>query len=334
MSNLIRFDWAFKRLLRQKANFVVLEGLLTSLLGKSIRIVRILESEGNKQYLADKFNRVDILAECDNKEKVIIEIQNNRELDYFHRMLYGTAKVVTEYINAGEEYAKIKKVYSVNIVYFELGQGEDYVYRGTTEFKGIYKKDVLQLSKTQQEQFQVSDLKDIYPEYYVLRVEDFNASAVTPLDEWVSFLKTGEIPLSARAPGLQEARERLRADKMSKSERQRYNHHLENLRYQRSVIKTGIIEGIEEGEKRGIEKGLKEGLKKGFKKGLKEGLKEGLKKGEEKGLKKGKEEGLKKGKEEEKKEIAQKLLDQGMSIKDIAKITGLSEAEIKKNEKG
>ena len=36
----IRFDWAMKRLLRNKANFAVLEGLLTTLLGEKITIRR------------------------------------------------------------------------------------------------------------------------------------------------------------------------------------------------------------------------------------------------------------------------------------------------------
>jgi hypothetical protein len=61
-SNYIRFDWAIKRLLRQKANFVVLESFLSSLLNETVRIERILESEGNKDTEDDKFNRLDMLA--------------------------------------------------------------------------------------------------------------------------------------------------------------------------------------------------------------------------------------------------------------------------------
>ena len=38
----IRFDWAMKRLLRQKANFGILEGLLTTLLGMKIKIRQML----------------------------------------------------------------------------------------------------------------------------------------------------------------------------------------------------------------------------------------------------------------------------------------------------
>ena len=62
MANLVSFDWAIKRLLRNKADYCIVEGLLTVLLGKQIRINSLLESEGNKETEEDKFNRVDILA--------------------------------------------------------------------------------------------------------------------------------------------------------------------------------------------------------------------------------------------------------------------------------
>ena len=214
-SNLVRFDWAAKRLLRNKSNFVVLEGFLSVLLEDEIHIERILESEGNQQKFDDKFNRVDMLAENSKGELVIIEVQNNRELDYFHRMLYGTSKAITEYMNQGDPYAKVKKVYSVNIVYFDLGQGDDYVYHGYTEFRGIHTKDVLRLSVQQQEQFVCHDAGELFPEYYVLRVDEFDKLAKTPLDEWILFLKTGEIAENVTASGLREARERLRVDKLS-----------------------------------------------------------------------------------------------------------------------
>lgn len=80
---LIRFDWAIKRLLRNKSDHVVVEGLLTVLMGKPIKIKNLLESEGNQESADSKFNRVDLLAESEAGELMIFEIQNNRELDYF-----------------------------------------------------------------------------------------------------------------------------------------------------------------------------------------------------------------------------------------------------------
>ena len=257
--NLIRFDWAAKRLLRQKANFVVLEGLLSVLLNDRVKIVRLLESEGNKQSADDKFNRIDILAETDCDGLIIIEVQNERELDYFHRMLYGVSKVITEYIHESDFYSIIKKVYSVNILYFELGQGKDYLYRGRMDFRGVFENDKLLLTARQAEQFKCLEVGDLYPEYFILRVNEFDKLAVTPLDEWFIFLKTGEIPIDAKAPGLPEARERLRRDRMSKTEQEEYDVHLEAVRYQKSLMRTGIIEGRAEGREEGRAEGRAEG---------------------------------------------------------------------------
>lgn len=44
-AKLVRFDWAVKRLLRNKSNFVILEGFLSTLLEEKIKIVRLLESD-------------------------------------------------------------------------------------------------------------------------------------------------------------------------------------------------------------------------------------------------------------------------------------------------
>jgi predicted transposase/invertase (TIGR01784 family) len=307
-SNFIRFDWAAKRLLRQKSNFVVLEGLLSTLLGEDIRIQKILESEGNKNSADDKFNRVDLLAENSKGELIIVEVQNNRELDYFHRMLYGVSKAIVEYIGQGDLYSQVKKLYSVNIVYFDLGQGEDYVYHGRTEFRGIHKNDVLKLSAHQQEQFACLEIGDLYPEYYVLRVDDFNKKAVTPLDEWISFLKTGEIPENAQAKGLPEARERLRIDLLNKADRTEYDTHMESLRYQRSVLQTSLIEGKMEGRMEGLAEGRIEGKM------------EGLIEGEAIGIEKG-----------EKKKTIQIVLESfkaGLPVETIAIITGLPPDEV------
>ena len=299
-SSLVRFDWAIKRLLRQKSNFVVLEGLLSTLLGENVIIVRILESEGNKEDSEDKFNRVDVLAENSKGELVIIEVQNNRELDYFHRMLYGTSKAVTEYIHEGEKYGTIKKIYSVNIIYFDLGQGKDYVYHGKTQFKGIHFDDILKLSTRQREQFVKQEANDIFPEYYVLRVNEFDELAKTPLDQWIYFLKTGEIDEHATAKGLPEAREKLRIDRLSPSEKSQYYAHMEALRYQKSVIETGWIEGHADGRAEGIAEGKAEGRA----------------------------EGIAEGQNLEKRQIAANLKKQGLSIEIIANCTGLSPEEI------
>ncbi len=149
MANYIRFDWAMKRMLRNKANFGVLEGLLTTLLEEKITIRHMLESGSNQEEEYDKYNRVDMLAENSKGELILVEVQNNNEFAYFQRMLFGTSKLVTEYIKRGEGYQNVRKIYSVNIVYFSLGHGSDYAYHGTTEFRGMHDNDILKLSPFQ-----------------------------------------------------------------------------------------------------------------------------------------------------------------------------------------
>ena len=251
MNKYIRFDWAMKRLLRNKANFSVLEGLLTTLLNEKIVIQKLLESESNQEDEYDKYNRVDLLAENSKGDLVLIEVQNNNEYAYFQRMLFGTSKLVTEYINRGEGYENVRKVYSINIVYFSLGSGKDIVYHGKTEFRGIHENDILELTPFQRQTFKVDAVSQLYPEYYILKVNDFNKVATTPLEEWIYYLNTGDIPANAQAPGLDAVRERLKLDRMSKDELNAYYRHLDNIVILRDNIYTERAEGRAEGREEG-----------------------------------------------------------------------------------
>ncbi len=268
MGNYIRFDWAMKRLLRNKANYSVLEGLLTTLLNENIKIKNLLESESNQEEEFDKYNRVDMLAENSRGELVLIEVQNNNEYAYFQRMLFGTSKLVTEYINRGDGYEKVRKVYSINIVYFSLGHGKDIVYHGKTEFRGIHENDILELAPFQKQTFNVDTVSQLYPEYYILKVNDFNKVATTPLEEWIYYLNTGNISDDAKAPGLDAVRKRLKVDNMSSSEKGAYYRHLDNIVILRDNIFTERAEGRAEGRVEGRAEGLVEGIEKGREKAI------------------------------------------------------------------
>lgn len=255
---LVRFDWAMKRLLRNKANFDILEGFLTELLLEDFKIKQILESEGNKESEDDKFNRVDILVNNNKGELVIVEIQNTREADYFQRMLYGTAKVIVEHIAEGQLYSQVKKVYSVNIVYFDLGQGADYVYHGMTKFVGIHSNSELELSEKQKELFQKPTVTDLYPEYYVIKTNRFNEIAKDTLDEWIYFLKTAEIKEEFTAKGLKAASQKLDILKLNPADRKDYDQYLEIQRSDASFVETVKLE-ISSAIREVAENAIKEG---------------------------------------------------------------------------
>ena len=233
---LISFDWAIKRLLRNKANFVVLEGFLSELLFDNIKIEQIIESEGNQETDEDKFNRVDILTQNSKNELIIIEIQSTYEIDYFHRMAYGVSKSISENLSLGQKYSEIKKVISINIVYFDLGHGQDYIYKGKTDFKGLHQNDILALTDKQKSTFLKEEISAIFPEFYLLKVNQFNDNAKDTLDEWIYFLKNSEVQDSFKAKGLKEAGEVLDIMRLPKNDQYGYNRYLDSLHLKASEI--------------------------------------------------------------------------------------------------
>jgi len=300
---LISFDWAIKKILRNKANFGILEGFLSELItpDKNLKIIKLLESESNKETKDNKSNRVDILVEIEPGDIVIIEVQVDCELDFLHRVLFGTSKVITEHLAKKQPYAKIKKVYSVNILYFDLGHGKDYIYKGTTDFIGMHNKEVLQLNVRQKKIYQKELINEIYPEYYLIKINNFDGLAKNTLDEWIYFLKNEEIKPEFHAKGLQEAKVELDILKLSYEDREEYERYQDDLHYQASMIESSYVEGKYHGEKAGEKIGLKKGLEKGLKKGLEKG----------------------------KKDIVLNMLKNNISLDNVAKFTGLSLEEIK-----
>jgi len=298
---LVSFDWALKRLLRSKANFGILEGFLSELLKDDIKILEILEGESNKEHERDKYNRVDLKVQNQKEQILIIEVQYQKELDFLQRILYGASKVLIEHLHEAQKYSEIVKVISISILYFDLGHGTDYVYHGTTRFIGIHNSDELQLSHEQKEFYGMNLPYEIYPEYYLIKINNFNDIAKNTLDEWIYFLKNEEIKDNFSAKGLSEAKTELDILKLSDEERRVYSDYIEDMRYQASMFESSYGDGLRKGREEGREEGEKIGIEK--------------------------------GKKEEKLSLARQLLSQGkMTIQEISDITGLSVEEIKGDE--
>ncbi len=292
----IRFDWAIKRLLRQKANFDVLEGFLTVFIGEEVKIVEILESEGNQQTQDDKFNRVDIKARNSKGEIILVEVQNTSELYYLERILYGVAKAITEHIHLGDTYKEVKKVYSISILYFDIGKGADYLYVGQNKFIGVHTNDQLVITAKEKGALVQKSPAEIFPEYILVRVNEFDKVAVTPLEEWVAYLKSGVIKENTTAPGLQEARKKLQYYSMTDAERYAYDEHLNAVMIQNDVLGNAREEGLAEGRAEGRAEGLTQGRAE--------------------------------GRAEAKKDIVKSMLSNGLSVEQAAKYSGLTVEEV------
>ena len=89
--------------------------------------------------------------------------------------------------------------------------------------------------------------QDIFPEYYIIRVNEFNSVATTPIEEWLDYLKNNRIKDDTSTPGLKEARQKLLYMTMSDKERRAYDEHMDDIMVQNDVLDTAKMEGRAEG---------------------------------------------------------------------------------------
>ena len=137
---------------------------------------------------------------------------------------------------------------------------------------------------------------DVFPEYYIVRVNEFNDVARTPLEEWLDYLKNNRIKDDTRTPGLKEARQRLLYLTMSDADRKAYLAHMDNLRVQKDVLDSAKLEGLMEGKIEGRIEGIREGKIE--------------------------------GKIEGKTEVAKNMKSAGLAVQTIMQFTGLTQEQI------
>jgi predicted transposase/invertase (TIGR01784 family) len=251
---LIRFDWAMKTILRDKANFDVLEGFLSALLDDDdIKIISLLESESNQKTEEDKYNRVDLLVQDKENRKIYIEIQNTRESDYLESLLYCTSKIIVDHQKLGDDFRNISKVISISIMYFNLGFGDDYIYYGTNEFFGlntntklVVKKRV-ELAGSIEPKYQFVE-KKIFPEYYIITVERYKNIVKKKIDEWIYMFKNSEIAEGSSSKNIDKAEQKLAELNMTEEERKAYEKYIINMVRDRDAINTAKDEGKIEGK--------------------------------------------------------------------------------------
>ncbi len=271
---IVSFDWAIKNIIRDKANYDILEGFLHALLKETITIIELIESESNPDNQEMKYNRVDVLAKNSRGEHIIIEVQYAPETCYFKRLLYGTSKDIVDNISIGEDYSTVKKVYSISLVYFDVEKHKkgtevsDYVYCGKVEFTGFHNGKKVKINPTYLSGYDnaAKDDINIFPEYYIIPIKVFNDVIHDDLDEWIYAFKNHEVKDDFKAPGIKAMSEKLDFVSMSPEEQREYTKYLADLASTRGVLDFNAREA----EKKGIKKGIKEGIKEGIEKGRKE----------------------------------------------------------------
>ena len=304
----ISLDYAIKHLLKSKENYGIIENFLSTLISvvkyNPIKITALLDPESTKERKYSKKSIADLMAEDQEGNKYIIEVERAYKVNFFHKSCFNTSRAIVDSISSSVDYVKITKVIHI-VLLFDLppeNTFESTIYHGKTEFRSLKKEfhSAKRLSKdTKQYNF-----PNIYPEYFVICVPNYQDKVEDDLDEWLYVLKHGKVPQNFQGTYMSQVRERINYLNMDEDVRNSY------IRYKLDMI------DLRESHKTSYEAGNLKGLKKGIEKGKEEGLKEGMEKGKEEGLKEGQ------------KKIAKKLLSLGMKEIQISQATGLTIAEI------
>ena len=263
---IVSFDWAIKNILRDKANYDVLEGFLHALLKEKITITDLIESESNQDNREMKFNRVDVLAINSKDEHIIIEVQYSPEQSYFKRLLYGTSKDIVDNIKIGEDYSSVKKVYSVSLIYFDVeassekNDDRDYVYHGKVDFTGLHNGEKVNINPTYLVGYDTTKKDDIniFPEYFIIPLELFNDAINDDLDEWIYAFKNHEVKEEFKSVGIKELGEKLDFVSMNPKQQKQYKKYLEDLASDRGALELNALKAKKERDfeiaKRGLNK--------------------------------------------------------------------------------
>jgi len=331
---IISLDYAIKNVLRDKANFAILSGFLTELLGRKVVVDEILESEGNADQSQGKVNRLDMKARIDGGEIAVFEFQFYDQIDFFGKILFNVCKAVVEQVSSGRLY-DIKKVYSVNVGYFDTVNEKEYVFCASlTEFKGVHYEEKIPFTQKLKPEFPTSA---IHPEYYLILPNKFRGEIKDRFDEWVYVLKNSTVRGDFTAAGIQEAGEKLDIMRMSHQERDAYDHERRFYTDQKTQFYTaelkgeqrGIAIGLRQGEAIGIEKGEAIGIEKGEAIGIEKGEAIGIEKGKAIGIEKGEAIGIEKGEaigiQKNQEQTVINAHKKGRTIKEIAEFTDLPE---------
>ena len=285
-----RVDIAFKKIFGAEENKDLLLSLINSIVGKEDQVIHItlLNPYNQKSFKEDKLSILDIKAKGHHGKTFNIEIQITDEADYDKRALYYWVKLYTEQLQEKEDYSTLKKVIGIHILNFTS-------ILESTKYHNIFH---ITEKETGIRYFKALELHTIelkkFTDNLGKGLKDIGSKIKNSLDLWATFLTKHDLLLDATLSDhlknipVNKALHTLDIMNFSKEERVAYEDHLKWLRIE--------VNSLKKAERKGIEQGRKEGQKEGRK---------------ERSL-----------------EIASSLIDHGLTLDQIGKVTGLSQEEL------
>ncbi len=257
MSSLISFDYAIKYLLKDKGDYVIVEGFISALLKsagyKEVKIIALLDSESNKEERKSKRSLADLIVEDEDHNKYIVEIERNLKDSFVHKACFNTSRVIVDNLAEGQDYTKIQKVFHISLLYFPVGNGA--VHHGQTIIREIETGERLSVHIINQETQEVFDATNILPEYFFISVPLFNDRLEKEMDDWLYVMKYEEVPKTFHSRYMKKVADKLNILKMTTSERESYSYYQKKIYNDRDELRYAEDKGIRQGIEQGIEKG-------------------------------------------------------------------------------
>ena len=238
-----KMDFVFKNIFGSEKNPKILISFLNATLKPKdlITSVEIKNTDINKNYIEDKFSRLDVKATTSNDEIINIEIQLKNEYNMIKRSLYYWSKLYSEQLNEGEDYSLLKRTICINILNFK--------YLKTRMFHSVYRMKEIHTNE------ELSDIEEIHF-IEIPKLED-GSDEKDMLVAWIEFLKNPESEkvrsLEMSVDEIREAKDEL--IKMSNDDTQR------ELYEMRAKTLRDKVSALNEAERKGIKKGREEGEK-------------------------------------------------------------------------
>ena len=243
-----KIDFVFKKIFGSEEHPEILISFLNAVLKpkKPIVSVEIKNSDLEKEYIEDKFSRLDVKALTSNKEIINIEIQLKNEYNMIQRSLYYWSKLYEEQLSEGDRYDKLSRTVCINILDFKYLKNDRY-------HNGYRLKEI----ETNEE---LTDLQEIhFIEIPKLKRFESTEEIVDLLEGWVEFLRDPESEvirkLEMSNKEIREAKDELYRLSRNSKERELYYLREKSLRDEISALANAKEKGLKEGLKQGLFEG-------------------------------------------------------------------------------
>ena len=240
-----KIDFVFKKIFESEEHPEILISFLNAVLKpkKPIVSVEIKNSDLEKEYIEDKFSRLDVKALTSNKEIINIEIQLKNEYNMIQRSLYYWSKLYEEQLSEGDRYDKLSRTVCINIL--------DFKYLKNDRFHNGYRLKEIETNE------ELTDLQEIhFIEIPKLKRFESTEEIVDLLEGWVEFLRDPESEvirkLEMSNKEIREAKDELY--RLSRNSKER------ELSYLREKSLRDEISALANAKEKGLKEGLKQGL--------------------------------------------------------------------------